>query len=203
MKAVLRFGALAVGVALTVSGVGEAATPRKAAGKKSPAAAKAATPSKAQAPSAVPGAPEEKRRNGPARVSPSSEKFANLPRIADSKKDALADKKRDEAIEAFKRLIPKIQEPGAKADLLYRLSELYWEKSKYLYRLEMDRYLDAEKKYDAAVARGEKVEPPKEDHRESERYRAETMSLYEDILRDYPQYPLRDEVLFSQGYNLY
>jgi tetratricopeptide (TPR) repeat protein len=213
MKAFLRFGALAVGVALTVSGVGEAASPRKAAGKKPPAAAKAAPAekkstaaekaAKAQAPSAVPGAPEEKRRNGPARVSPASEKFADLPRIADSKKDALADKMRDEAIEAFKRLIPKIKEPSAKADLLYRLSELYWEKSKYLHRLEMDRYLEAEKKYDAAVARGEKVEPPKEDHHESERYRAETMSLYEDILRDYPQYKLRDEVLFSQGYNLY
>ena len=204
MKAFLRFGALAVGVALTVSGVGEAAPPRKAVGKKPPAASKSAPAAKkATAPSAVPGAPEEKRRNGPARVSPASEKFANLPRIADSKKDALADKKRDEAIEAFKRLIPKIQEPSAKADLLYRLSELYWEKSKYLYRLEMDRYLEAEKKYDAAMARGEKVAPPKEEHGESERYRAETMSLYEDILRDYPQYKLRDEVLFSQGYNLY
>jgi tetratricopeptide (TPR) repeat protein len=203
MKAFLRFGALAVGVALTASGVGEAAPPRKAAGKKPPAAAKAATISKAQTPSAVPGAPEEKRRNGPARVSPASGKFADLPRIADSKKDALADKKRDEAIEAFKRLIAKVQDPVSKADLLYRLSELYWEKSKYLYRLEMDRYLEAEKKYDAAVARGEKVAPPKEDHRDSERYRAETMSLYEDILRDYPQYKLRDEVLFSQGYNLY
>jgi len=210
MKAFLRFGALAVGVALTASGVGEAAPPRKVVGKKPPAAAAKAAPAgkKAtadKAPSAVPGAPEEKeRRNGPARVSPASSKFAELPRIADSKKDALADKKRDEAIEGFKRLIPKIQDgTSRKADLLYRLSELYWEKSKYLYRLEMDRYLEAEKKYDAAVARGEKAEAPKEDHRDSERYRVEVMSLYEDILRDYPQYEVRDEVLFSQAYNLY
>ncbi|KFE69937.1 tetratricopeptide repeat protein [Hyalangium minutum] len=212
MKAFLRFGALAVGVALTASGVGEAAPPKKAVGKKPAAAAKAAPvgkktvekASKEKAPSAVPGAPEEKRRNGPARVAPANAKFAELPRIADSKKDALADKKRDEAIEGFKRLIPKIQDgTSRKADLLYRLSELYWEKSKYLYRLEMDRYLEAEKKYDAAVARGEKLEAPKEDHRDSERYRAEVMSLYEDILRDYPQYEIRDEVLFSQAYNLY
>ncbi|MBN1210199.1 MAG: tetratricopeptide repeat protein [Myxococcaceae bacterium] len=194
MKAFLRFGALAVGVALTASGVGEAAPLKKAAAKKPPAAARAA-----------PGAPEEKaRRQGPARVRPASAKFAELPRIADSRKDALADKKRDEAIEGFKRLIPKLQDgTSRKADLLYRLSELYWEKSKYLYRLEMDRFLEAEKAYDASVARGEKVEPPKQDHTESERYRAETMSLYEDILRDYPKYELRDEVLFSQGYNLY
>ncbi|WP_224366648.1 tetratricopeptide repeat protein [Hyalangium versicolor] len=217
MKAFLRFGALAVGVALTASGVGEAAAPRKAAKKPPAAAAKAKAGSKAgaskeatakeataKAPSAIPGEPEEKeRRNGPARVSPASAKFADLPRIADSKKDALADKKRDEAIEGFKRLIPKIQDgTSRKADLLYRLSELYWEKSKYLYRLEMDRYLAEEKKYDAAVARGDKIDAPKEDHRDSERYRAETMSLYEDILRDYPQYELRDEVLFSQAYNL-
>lgn len=212
MKAFLRFGALAVGMALTASGVGEAAQPKKAVGKKPAAAAKAAPVGKktaeksaaAKAPSAVPGAPEEKRRNGPARVAPANSKFAELPRIADSKKDALADKKRDEAIEGFKRLIPKIQDgTSRKADLLYRLSELYWEKSKYLYRLEMDRYLEAEKKYDAAVARGDKLEAPKEDHKDSERYRAEVMSLYEDILRDYPQYEIRDEVLFSQAYNLY
>ncbi|HYH95459.1 tetratricopeptide repeat protein [Hyalangium sp.] len=210
MRAFLRFGALAVGMALTASGVGEAAPPGKVVGKKPPAAvagkkSKADKASTAKAPSAVPGAPEEKeRRNGPARVTPASSKFAELPRIADSKKDALADKKRDEAIEGFKRLIPKIQDgTSRKADLLYRLSELYWEKSKYLYRLEMDRFLEAEKKYDAAVARGQKVEPPKQEHRESERYRAEVMSLYEDILRDYPQYEVRDEVLFSQAYNLY
>lgn len=211
MKAFLRFGALAVGVALTASGVGEAAASKRAAKKPPAAAAKAAakksTADKGSEPSplAIPGEPEERdRRNGPARVSPAAGKFADLPRIADSKRDALADKKRDEAIEGFKRLIPKIQDgTSRKADLLYRLSELYWEKSKYLYRLEMDKYLAEEKKYDAAVARGEKREAPKEDHRDSERYRAETMSLYEDILRDYPQYELRDEVLFSQGYNLY
>lgn len=197
MKAVLRFGALVVGLALAMSGVGEAAPSKKAA-KKPPAAAKAAKP-------AMPGALVEKeRRQGPARVSPANSKFSELPRIADERKEALADKKRDEAIEGFKRLIPKIQDgTSRKADLLYRLSELYWERSKYLYALEMDHFLKAEKAYDVAVARGEKVEPPKADHRGSERYRAETMSLYEDILRDYPQYELRDEVLFSQGYNLY
>ena len=29
------------------------------------------------------------------------------------------------------------------------------------------------------------------------------MRIYEDILRDYPKYPQRDEVLFSLGYNAY
>ncbi|MCP3144464.1 tetratricopeptide repeat protein [Pyxidicoccus xibeiensis] len=221
MKVVLRFGALAVGVALAAGGVGEAAEPpaRKAVKKPASASAsktpgasekgkasdkKGATAKQADEKAPPPGVAPEDVRRGPARVKPATARFADIPRIADSKKDALADKKRDEAIEAFKRLIPKLQDGNAqKAEMLYRLSELYWEKSKYLYRLEMDRFLAAEKQYDAAVARGEKLEAPKQDHRDSERYRAETMTIYEDILRAYPQYPQRDEVLFSMGYNLY
>jgi len=222
MKVVLRFGALAVGVALaTGGGVGEAAeAPARKAAKK-PAATSASKTSGAaekgggkkgaqakkveaakEAP--PPGVAPEDVRRGPARVKPATAKFADIPRIADSRKNALADKKRDEAIEAFKRLIPKLQDGNPqKAEMLYRLSELYWEKSKYLYQLEMDRFLAEEKKFDAAQARGEKGEAPKQDHRESERYRTETMGIYEDILRGYPQYPQRDEVLFSMGYNLY
>src|SRR6185503_10682034 len=106
MKAVLRFGALVVGLALATSGVGEAAPSKKAA-KKPPAAAKAATAAKPAMPGAL---VEKEKRQGPARVSPANSKFAELPRIADEKKDALADRKRDEAIEGFKRLIPKIQD---------------------------------------------------------------------------------------------
>jgi tetratricopeptide (TPR) repeat protein len=215
MKVVLRFGALAVGVALAAGGVGEAAEPPARKAVKKPAAASASKTSgaarkearaakKEEAKAPPPGVAPEDVRTGPARVKPATAKFADLPRIEDAKKDALADKKRDEAIEALKRLVSKLHDSNEqKAEMLSRLSELYWEKSQYLYRLEMDRFLAAEKQYDAAVARGEKVEPPKQDHRESERYRAETMAIYEDILRAYPKYPRRDEVLFSMGYNLY
>lgn len=215
MKVVLRFGALAVGVALAAGGVGEAAQPkeaaqpRKAATKKPPRSAapkkeSAKKDAEKKAEALPPGVAAEDVRRGPARVKPATAKFADVPRIDDAKKDAMADKKRDEAIEGFKRLIPKLQDGSTqKAELLYRLSELYWEKSKYLLRLEMDRFLAAEKAYDAAVARGEKAESPKQDHSGSERYRGETMRIYEDILRDYPNYPARDEVLFSLGYNAY
>ncbi|AKQ66664.1 TPR domain protein, putative component of TonB system [Myxococcus hansupus] len=221
MKVVLRFGALAVGAVLITGGVGEAAeTQTRRAGKKPVSAsaskssgAKAAGKKKAAKPQAAskaeekappPGVAPEDVRQGPARVQPASAKFAELPRIPDAKRDALADKKRDEAIEAFKRLIPKLRDGNPqKAEMLYRLSELYWEKSKYLYQVEMTRFLEAEKKFDAAVARGEKVEAPKQDHRDSERYRTETMGIYEEILRAYPDYPQRDEVLFSMGYNYY
>lgn len=144
--------------------------------------------------------PAEPRRRGPARMAPAA---LEVPRLGDEEKDRLADLKRDEAIEGFKRLIPKLEEgSGPKADLLYRLAELYWEKSQYLYHLEMKRFLEAERAHDSAVARGEKAAPPKADHRESGRLRSEAMRLYEDLLRGWPDWPQRDEVLFALGYNL-
>ncbi|KFA92321.1 tetratricopeptide repeat protein [Archangium violaceum] len=208
MKAVLRFGALAVGVALTAGGAGEAA---QRSGKSSQAARKQVSskqgPSKEKEVSAKGATSQEKEperqgpaRMGPARMGPGSD---NTPRIADARKDGLADRKRDEAIEGFKRLIPKLQEGShRRADMLYRLAELYWEKSKYLYQQEMNRYLQEEKAFDAATARGEKLEAPKQDHRESERFRAETMRIYEDLLGGYVDWPQRDEILFYLGYNL-
>ncbi len=217
MKVVLRFGALAVGAVLVTGGVGEAAETQARGAVKKPAsktsgagaagkkrATKAPAASKAEEKAPPPGVAPEDVRQGPARVQPASAKFGDLPSIPDAKRDALADKKRDEAIEAFKRLIPKLRDGNPqKAEMLYRLSELYWEKSKYLYQLEMARFLEAEKQYDAAIARGEKEEAPKQDHRDSERYRSETMAIYEEILGAYPEYPQRDEVLFSMGYNYY
>jgi TolA-binding protein len=225
MKSVLRFGALAMGVALTAGGAGEAAQPsskssqtvesrkgtaskvgtRKQSARK-PGASKPShkkdAAGRASAQETRPPAAEEDipTRVGPARMSPAA--MASAPRIADEKKDALADAKRDEALEGFKRLIPKLQEGShRKADMLYRLGELYWEKSKYLYQQEMNRFLAAEKAHDAATARGEQLDAPKQEHAESERYRAETMRIYEELLRDYPEWPQRDEALFYLGYN--
>jgi tetratricopeptide (TPR) repeat protein len=219
MKAVLRFGALAVGVALTAGGAGEAAQPakkpsqtaesRKGSSRQEPAREKkAARAEKAtrEEKSRQEQAAEEASRQGPARIGPARVGPAamdNAPRIADAQKDGLADRKRDEAIEGFKRLIPKLQEGShRKADMLYRLAELYWEKSKFLYQQEMTRFLEAEKAYDAATSRGEKLEAPKQEHAESERYRAETMRIYEELLGNYADWQQRDEILFYLGYNL-
>jgi TolA-binding protein len=220
MKAVLRFGALAVGVALTAGGAGEAAQPsrkpsqaaetRKGAARKQVPERKAprqesSRETAAQEPERQESAAREPERQGPARMGPArmGPGEDNTPRIAEGQKDELADRKRDEAIEGFKRLIPKLQEGShRRADMLYRLAELYWEKSKYLYQQEMNRFLAAEKAHDAATARGEKVDPPKQDHRDSERFRAETMRIYEDLLRGYADWPQRDEILFYLGYNL-
>lgn len=141
--------------------------------------------------------PEE--RKGPAKFD-----GRDTPKLEDVEKEAVADKKRDEQIEAAKKIIPKIEDGNpTKADLLFQLSELYWEKSRYLYRKEMLSFFAAQKDADDKKNRGEKVADPKEEHRESELYRSETMRLYETILREYPTYERKDEVLFNLAYNQY
>ncbi|MBI3183832.1 MAG: tetratricopeptide repeat protein [Myxococcales bacterium] len=125
-------------------------------------------------------------------------------KLEDAEREAIADKKRDETIESLRKIIPRFQDgSNEKAELWFQLAELYWEKSKYLYRREMFRFQEEEKKVDAARNRGEKIADAKEDHRESESYRAQAMTLYEQILREAPAYERKDEVLFSLGYNLY
>lgn len=158
---------------------------------------------------AKPGAAADKKKDE--KKSPSREevrkgpaKFKDMPKLEDVERERIADQKRDESIESLKKIIPKIEDGSPqKAELLFQLSELYWEKSKYLYRKEMLKFQEDEKKVDEAKNRGEKVADAKEDHRESELYRSETMRLYETVLREYPSYERKDEVLFALGYNLY
>ncbi len=71
--------------------------------------------------------------------------------------------------------------------MLFQLSELYWEKSKYLYAKEMLQVHRGAEEGRRGAQPGEKVADAKEDHRESELYRSETMRLYETILREYPE----------------
>ena len=120
-------------------------------------------------------------------------------------RNALSDKKRDEAIQQLETLIPRFDDANPdKPDLYFQLSELYWEKYRYLYALEESRSEQNWKAYQAATARGEKVkEPPKADHSGSEKVRSDTMRQYEAILRNFPEYPRTDEVLFSLAYNLH
>lgn len=186
----LRSALVAAGLILLGGPMGPEALAQgaKKASKKASSKAAAAAPSKSTAASERPGAATPEAR--PAKKS------------AGASRDALADKKRDEQVDALKRIIPKFEDGNPrKAELLYQLSELYWEKSKYLFRTEMEAYEKQYADYDAALNRGEKVEKPAENHRESELFRSETMRLYETILRDYPAYERKDEVLFNLAYN--
>ncbi len=187
---------LSVVFALLLSGnaFAQAAAKKKDAKKGAPGAAAAAPMSTADKKAEE----RKKERRGPAALKDS------LPKLEDAEKDAIVDQKRESQIDSLKRIIPKIEEGSPqKADLLFQLSELYWEKSKFLYVKEMRKYQDDEKKVDDSRNKGEKIADAKEDHRESELYRSETMRLYETILREYPAYERKDEVLFSLGYNQY
>ena len=119
----------------------------------------------------------------------------------DVARDVAADRKRDELIEELKTIIPRIPESERKADLYFQLAELWWEKSRYVSLQEV-------KKYDDAFAGWSKAHPdgaaePKVSTRESDAYRKEALKLYQTILKNYPSYPRKDEVLFVVAYNLY
>jgi TolA-binding protein len=131
-------------------------------------------------------------RKGPAQVkAPTSED--------EVERDAAADKKRDELIADLKTIIPKIPESETKADLYFQLAELWWEKARYV-------YLQESKDYDDAVAKWleqREGEEPKVNTRTSDAYRRESLKLYQIILKTYPNYQRKDEVLFVVAYNLY
>jgi tetratricopeptide (TPR) repeat protein len=112
-----------------------------------------------------------------------------------------ADAKRDEAIEELKKLIPKAP-AGRKAEMIFRLAELYWQKSKYNYALEMQAF---EKAYQNWSDSGSKKNEPaaKDFTRESELIKQNALKLYEKVLTEYPTYERNDEVLFYLGYNEY
>src|SRR5687767_14052508 len=91
------------------------------------AAAPQAAPKKAAAPQ--PGAAPQRR--GPASLK-------EVPRLEDAEKEARVAAKREEEIEQLKKIIPRFEDGSPqKADLLFNLSELYWQKSKQLYAQEM------------------------------------------------------------------
>lgn len=117
------------------------------------------------------------------------------------KRSRAADAKRDEAIDELKKLIPKAPD-SRKAEMIFRLAELYWEKSKYKYGLEMEDY---EKAYTKWGDSGQKGNPPdmKSYLRESELIKQNALKLYEKVLAEYPRYERNDEVLFYLGYNEY
>ncbi|MBC7793966.1 MAG: tetratricopeptide repeat protein, partial [Clostridia bacterium] len=128
-------------------------------------------------------------REGPASIRPVDKSIAM---------DARADAKRDEAIDKLKKLLPTVNDTSQKPELLYRLAEMYWGKSKYA-------HLRAMQSWDAGLDRwekGGKKGPVPALERESATidatgYRAQALELYRKILQEYPKYDRRAEVLYS------
>jgi tetratricopeptide (TPR) repeat protein len=180
------------------------------AGLFSPAATAATTTKKKDDQSSAPALPAQKNSilNKKSAVGGKKEKEGpagfNTRQLSAQDRDAKADQKRDEEIEQLKKIIPKVQDGPQKADLLFQLSELWWEKSKFVYFEEMQTF-DAEyEKYLAEEAKGVKgLSEPKISNRQSDLYRQQAINLYQQILQEYPTYQRKDEVLFNLAYNMY
>jgi TolA-binding protein len=146
-------------------------------------------------------APEEKkadealRTTGPAQIQRdafSEKKFDN---------SAKADKKRDEAIEEIKKLLPKVK-GGQQGELVFRLAELYWEKSKFVYQTEFKEFDDAYTKWVDAGRQGK--EPQLASYlKKSDAYKKQSLDNYRIVLEKFPDYPRLDEVLYIMAYNEY
>lgn len=137
---------------------------------------------------------EDLRSTGPAKL--------HIPRVdKDFDHSAKADKKRDEVIKDIKKILPTMRGPQ-KAELIFRLAEMYWEKSKFIESIEWAAF---EKDVQDWVDRGMKGKEPKPEkyHRKSLVYKKQALANYRTILEKYKEYPRRDEVLYIMAYNEY
>jgi tetratricopeptide (TPR) repeat protein len=107
--------------------------------------------------------------------------------LSDAQREQLTEAKREELITQLETLVQRFPEDSPrKPDLLFQLGEAYWEKSKALRRAETE-------------ATGDET---KADHRPSDAVRTRAMDAYARLLKSFPKYPRRDEVLFSLAYDL-
>ncbi|MFB6262614.1 MAG: tetratricopeptide repeat protein, partial [Bradymonadaceae bacterium] len=114
-------------------------------------------------------------------------------------------KKQDEAIMRLKDLLESTaKENPERAEILFNLSEMYWNKSKY-YEQEAFRKQDQCYKLRDAGKKKEAQACKRQMQRmldESKRLRKEAAGLYKKIIRNYPNYDQLDDVLYYLGTNL-
>lgn len=179
---------LAVSAALVSSAHAAPAAPKKA---------KKVIPTSSTTVNAAPVAVEDKARKEPAQ-------FSWTTRESSVDMDARAELKRDETIGKLKNILPTIGEGPQKAELIFRLSELYTAKSKFLHMHAMQIW-DAQ--LDAWNKSGAKGEAPKLEQvaelTAGQSSKSEALKLYRQILERYPDYPRKDEVLYNLGSALY
>ena len=107
--------------------------------------------------------------------------------VSDAQRERLTEAKRAELIAQLERLVKRFPDDSPrKPDLLFQLGEAYWEKSKTLRRAETEAAGDASKA----------------NHAPSDAARLRAMDAYARLLKAFPKYPRRDEVLFSLAYDL-
>lgn len=118
--------------------------------------------------------------------------------------DARADQKRNEAIDKLKKLLPTVAVGPQKAELTFRLSEMYWAKSKFLHLRAMQIWDGQLETWHRGGGKGR--EPKLQAIRETDEsgvYRRQALGIYDEILKGYPRYHRKDEVLYNLGSSLY
>jgi tetratricopeptide (TPR) repeat protein len=117
--------------------------------------------------------------------------------------EAQSEDKFREALELLRKLIASTPDNDpAKPDLYDRLSEMYWQRSSDLFIRAYDREGECLKK--AGGNKGaEKACEVERDRllQSSQKYRDDAIKVYVDIVKNFPQYPRLDGVLFALGYN--
>ncbi len=136
---------------------------------------------------------QEEGRQGPAALKISDRDMRQ------SQMNSLAQAKRQEAIERLSTLMENFS-GMQKADLTFRLAELYWESQKYFYFQAMQNYNEAYKAWFDAGASGPQ---PVIDESQSKTYKDKALALYQEILDNYEGYERTDEVLYVMAFNLY
>jgi TolA-binding protein len=140
---------------------------------------------------------EELRTTGPATIQRdafSEKQFEN---------SAKAEKKRDEQIDEIKALLGKMKpNDERRGELVFRLAEIYWAKSKFIYQKEFKNFDDAYQKW-VDNGRGGKEPQLASFTAESEAYKKQALQNYGIILDKFPNYPRLDEVLYIMAFNQY
>ncbi|MCB9638318.1 MAG: tetratricopeptide repeat protein [Myxococcales bacterium] len=112
---------------------------------------------------------------------------------------------RKQKINTFKALIPNVEDPQRKAQLMYQLAEEYWEESKYKRFLSMEAHNKKMEVWDEDCRKrnNQKCPPaPKPDLTEADVYRTNAVNVYRRLLKQFPRYERADEVLYNLGFNL-
>ncbi len=98
----------------------------------------------------------------------------------------------NEEIRLLRGIVKKRKNPNSRAEILFRIGELYWTLDRSVYFEEMEEY---NKKLDAFLAGRTKREPKEPKFRGDRSYK-----IYKAIIKAAPKYERRDEVLFLAGY---
>ena len=108
--------------------------------------------------------------------------------------------KRGEVIKKIRKTLPRLKGPE-KADLIFQLAELFWNTQQFFYRQE---YAAFDKKLQAWYeAGGDEKKKPKLKTPKADAFKKQALKNYSILLKSYPRYSRRDQVLYVMAYNLY